>query len=273
MLINEAMKKMPLQYNTVRKISKQKPFGDTIGSFIQFMKKTENETIVTIAALNKHLIAKNMLPFMPIISKDIAINEHKKMWEWITHEIHSRKKCITKDKYFAEEENIFNITPAYMYMLQNMCFACQYCKQLKNDPTYATNPFLPKTSAGCPYCPLDWNTNHKNYQCENTDEESGTGLFSKWQCYTFQKPNPAMARLFANRIAHLNRTKLNLYDVACNAYVHKKNKYTIKALYEAIDEAVNVNGFNLKTLQRSINDDTFFEHITKRSKGRIRYNG
>ena len=39
MLINEAMKKMPLQYSTVRKISKQKPFGDTIGSFIQFMKK------------------------------------------------------------------------------------------------------------------------------------------------------------------------------------------------------------------------------------------
>ena len=185
MLINKAMKKMPLQYSTVRKISEQKPFGDTIGSFIQFMKKTENETIVTIAALNKHLIAKNMLPFIPIISKDIAINEHKKMWEWIAHETHNRKKCITKDMYFAEKENIFNITPAYMDMLRNMCFACQYCKQLKDDPTYATNPFLPKTSAGCPYCPLDWHTNHKNYPCENTDEESGTGLFSEWQCYTF----------------------------------------------------------------------------------------
>ena len=42
MQLNPAMKKEHLQYNSVRQTVK-KPFGETIGSFIQFVKQNDNK--------------------------------------------------------------------------------------------------------------------------------------------------------------------------------------------------------------------------------------
>ena len=43
MLLNPAMKKESLEYDYVRRMAKEKPFGETIGSFIQFVKQNDNE--------------------------------------------------------------------------------------------------------------------------------------------------------------------------------------------------------------------------------------
>ena len=83
-------------------------------------------------------------------TKEQAITEHRKMWNWIadaiedkkeTQEIHNLKKkyCDTHFKY----ENI-----------TNYCFLCHYA-QILNSP-YRDKCFL---------CPLDWRSDAANFMC------------------------------------------------------------------------------------------------------------
>ena len=251
------MKKEHLQYNSVRQMSEEKPFGETIGSFVQFVKQNDNETISTIAELNAKLIKNHMLPFIPIISKHVAITEHRKMWEWIARETHRTKKCVTESDYFRKNNTVFNLTNEFIFLIKNTCFACQYCKQITNDTNHILHPFLPQNDDECLYCPLEWGPDHKNYQCEDkTENNTGDGIFAKWQYYTFEKKHAALAADVANTIATLKPTKTNTYDVACMAYVQEQNEHSIQTIYEAITKALS-NGLELSNIQKSIETNTF----------------
>lgn len=264
MLLNPAMKKESLEYDYVRQMAKEKPFGETIGSFVQFVKQNDNETISTVAELNAKLIENHMIPFMPIISKEIAITEHRKMWEWIAHETHRTKNCATERDYFRKNNTIFNLTnDEFIHAIENTSFACQYCRQI-----------LPlNEDIECFYCPFEWGPDHKNYQCEDTDLSKvnlsgaylsgaktgyiyGDGLHAKWQYYTFEKKNAALAADVANTIATLKPTKTNAYDVACMAYVQEQNEHSFQTIYEAITKALS-NGLELSDIQKSIETNTF----------------
>ena len=248
MLLNPAMKKESLEYDYVRRIAKKKPFGETIGSFVQFVKQNDNETISTVAELNAKLIENHMIPFMPIISKEIAITEHRKMWEWIAHETHRTKNCATEYDYFRKNNTIFNLTnDEFIHAITNTNFACQYCRQI-----------LPlNEDIECFYCPFEWGPDHRNYECEEKIEGiHGDGLFAKWQYYTFEKKHAALAADVANTIATLKPTKTNAYDVACMAYVQEQNEHSFQTIYEAITKALS-NGLELSDIQKSIETNTF----------------
>lgn len=248
MLLNPAMKKESLEYDYVRRMAKKKPFGETIGSFVQFVKQNNNETISTVAELNAKLIENHMIPFMPIISKEIAITEHRKMWEWIAHETHRTKNCATERDYFRKNNTIFNLTnDEFIHAIENTSFACQYCRQI-----------LPlNEDIECFYCPFEWGPDHRNYECEEkTEGIYGGGLHAKWQYYTFEKKHAALAADVANTIATLKPTKTNAYDVACMAYVQEQNEHSFQTIYEAITKALS-NGLELSDIQKSIETNTF----------------
>ena len=258
MLLNPAMKKESLQYN-IGRMAKKKPFGETIGSFVQFVKQNNNKTISTVAELNAKLIKNHMAPFMPIISKDTAITEHRKMWEWIAHETHRTKNCATEYDYFRKNNTVFNLTnDEFIYAIKNTNIACQYCRQITCSTNHMLHPFLPQNEdIECLYCPLEWGPDHKNYQCEDKTEYTyGDGLFAKWQYYTFKKKNAALAADIANTIATLKPTKTNAYDVACMAYVQEQNEHSFQTIYEAITKALS-NGLELSDIQKSIETNTF----------------
>ena len=70
-----------------------------------------------------------------------AIENHKKMWNWIADETLNRKKTVTKSDYFKEN----NIEECYNY-----CFCCQYATD-NSDITQ-----LGLEMKNCMICPIDW---------------------------------------------------------------------------------------------------------------------
>lgn len=69
------------------------------------------------------------------LTKEQAVEEHRKMWNWIAEETEKRRAVITKEDYLREfypDEEI-----------KNVCFCCQYACQLADLVL-------------CDYCPIDW---------------------------------------------------------------------------------------------------------------------
>lgn len=72
------------------------------------------------------------------LSKEEAINEHRKMWNWIAEETIKRKTIVTKDDYMHEafkKEHPYRSTP------QSLCFCCEYTRQQNES---------------CSKCPIEW---------------------------------------------------------------------------------------------------------------------
>jgi hypothetical protein len=82
------------------------------------------------------------------LTKQEAIENHRKMWKWIAGETLIRKYKVLKEEYFREH----NI-PVYEIPL-NECYCCEHAKLIKQ-------PWISQ----CEYCPIVWIKNISFYKC------------------------------------------------------------------------------------------------------------
>lgn len=84
---------------------------------------------------------------MKPLSKEQAIKEHRKMWNWIADETLKRQEIVTKEDYMKEvflKESPDNKIPS-LY-----CFCCEYVDQLNQK------------GFSCKFCPLIWDNDYPN---------------------------------------------------------------------------------------------------------------
>ena len=106
------------------------------------------------------------------LTKQRAIQKHRKMWNWIAKETKEKKKKVTKSDYFKH---------CYIPMLfrpKNECYLCNYVKQK------------------CHICPLDWGGLGCVHKSGNFEFD---GLFWKW----FNSLDWEQAANMASQIASL----------------------------------------------------------------------
>lgn len=69
-----------------------------------------------------------------VLTKSQAIEEHRKMWNWIADETERRREVVFKEDYFGCFGFDTSKTPQYM------CWCCEYTK----------------CYVGCNKCPIEW---------------------------------------------------------------------------------------------------------------------
>lgn len=135
------------------------------------------------------------------LTKETAIQWHRRMWNWIADTSLKEERKVTKaeffQKYFTElYENDVDV-PC------NSCFCCEYASQLKGK----YNSEEPK----CIFCPLEWGSNLEYYMCLDTDKDDDLlGLFGEWDCLTDE--NYRDAAELARKIADLSEKDLSEFE-------------------------------------------------------------
>lgn len=120
---------------------------------------------------------------------DEAIENHRKMWNWIADETEKRKEVVNKSVYF--EENEINRCKFY-------CFCCQYAI----DNGYITK--YGSKRRDCRLCPIDWGVelgNYEKHQCSefNTPYD--------WWCDAYDLNDWKSSAKYAKEIANLPEMK------------------------------------------------------------------
>lgn len=72
------------------------------------------------------------------LSKEQAINEHRRMWNWIAEETIKRNEALTKEDYMHE---VFKKEHPNTTFPDFYCFCCEYIKQQNES---------------CSKCPIKW---------------------------------------------------------------------------------------------------------------------
>lgn len=119
------------------------------------------------------------------LTKQKAIEEHRKMWNWIADELEKGActgKCsvtILKDKYC----DMNGMSPT------NECFCCAYDEQFRIN------------HRNCEYCPIIWDSEYQDYMCEDIDVDTA-GLWIQANCLS-HRGEYTKAGLIARQIANL----------------------------------------------------------------------
>lgn len=119
------------------------------------------------------------------LTKDQAIKEHRKMWNWIAEQY---KHGNTRVVYELKKE----YCSWYGIEILHDCFCCEY----------AFNVCVHENR--CKYCPIVWGTEHlhEGWFCERT-LDSEQGLYGKLFNLTLNKFEPEDAYELAKHIAEL----------------------------------------------------------------------
>ena len=113
------------------------------------------------------------------LTREQAIAEHRKMWNWIADETERRGEKAEKIWYFIAHEFVGEV--------KNFCFCCEYCWQ-NSDRT-------PK----CERCPIDWGGSRKTFQCcFKHNDSSYDGLYGLWSKALYPPKAAELARQIAN---------------------------------------------------------------------------
>ena len=106
------------------------------------------------------------------LSREEAIENHRKMWKWIAEETLKREKIVCKEEYLEEyfpDESI-----------RSGCFCCEYGKQKTNSEENIEENIMCKW---CKFCPLDWGSDCSTSQCMDksffNDNSNLFALFAK----------------------------------------------------------------------------------------------
>lgn len=90
-----------------------------------------------------------------ILTRDKAIELHRKMWSWIADTTKKEKRCVSKTEYF-DEHNI-------LWYPRNKCYCCEF------------------TCGNCSLCPINWKSKMDKVMCENKlyygDDK---GFYAQW---------------------------------------------------------------------------------------------
>lgn len=128
------------------------------------------------------------------LTKEQAVKEHRKMWNWIADETEKRKQTMDKCDY-AHKTGL-DLMPGYELFQQNhLCFCCVYDKL--NDER--SNIYF---HHNCLHCPIDWQVKTKcdNYMC---DEEE-----SPLHRYNIAYPDYISTAKYARQIANLSERNI-----------------------------------------------------------------
>lgn len=102
------------------------------------------------------------------LSREEAIENHRKMWQWIAEETLKREKIVCKEEYLEE------YFPNEVICCD--CFCCEYGRQQINlgyDMRY-----------GCKFCPLDWDSSTTVMCCDRFTDDDDLGWFALWEKIT-----------------------------------------------------------------------------------------
>lgn len=127
------------------------------------------------------------------ITKEQAITEHRKMWNWIADETEKRQQIVNKTDYFEEHENEFSKEMLKTIDSHCNCFCCLYNNTQSNS----------KDGKNCNNCPLEWESEVSISMCSDSKEENDEcGLYSLWQNSDY-----STAAELARKIANLPEKK------------------------------------------------------------------
>lgn len=117
------------------------------------------------------------------LTREQALTEHRKMWNWIASETERRKKTASKDDYFLNH-------PEYEEIPDTECFCCEYDAERK------------ETNLGyCSHCPIMWDTHDSLRRCISISSP-----FFKWT--NVKDDNWELAAKYAREIANLPERKV-----------------------------------------------------------------
>ena len=131
--------------------------------------------------------------YLKNLTKEQAIEEHRKMWNWIADKTSELQLCMTKDDYITQELNI-DINSEILLHTKSSCFCC----------LYASN--VAKTVEKCKCCPIDWGKHTTDsYMCERvvcTADLTVRGIYSEW-VYALENYDYEECARLARQIANL----------------------------------------------------------------------
>lgn len=107
------------------------------------------------------------------LTREQAIAEHRKMWNWLADETLKRKTAIPKKEYF--------IANSITHIPLNQCYCCEYVGIFE----------IPIGGTKCHLCPIDW----KRGNCLNSE-------YGKWEI-AYSNKNYKLASKCASIIAKL----------------------------------------------------------------------
>lgn len=81
------------------------------------------------------------------LTREEAIENHRKMWNWIADETEKRKRKVEKIEYF--DEHMLDLDFCFLH-----CYCCQYV--YGDDGDYAV------LFTKCDLCPIEWGVKMKN---------------------------------------------------------------------------------------------------------------
>ena len=120
---------------------------------------------------------------MKKLTKQEAIENHRKMWNWIADETERQTMIVGQGRYF----DTFGIED----VPESACYCCEYNRQCSEE---LENQYR------CDFCPVDWGENRST--CSNLYNEQGRlvgdGLFEHWRCTTDWSEAAELAREIAN---------------------------------------------------------------------------
>lgn len=114
------------------------------------------------------------------LTREQAILEHRKLWEWIRDQTQSKKRVVRKGEYFDVYRDRYACRP------KNDCFCCEYAF----EKTYGGDPY----GTICEKCPLEWVTG-RGEKCMHCDD----GVYDEWVEETDYK----RAAILAGKISKL----------------------------------------------------------------------
>lgn len=121
---------------------------------------------------------------MKKLTREEAIELHKKMWNWIADETERTGEFVGKSNYFEAMGIPYDDRPNYD------CDCCEYAIQQNNGEEFAEY---------CKYCPLNWESESNGFMCLHKKFRGDCeGLFKRWLSTQDMKERAALARKIAN---------------------------------------------------------------------------
>ena len=147
------------------------------------------------------------------LTREQAITEHRKMWNWIADKTEERGEKVKKENYFRENGITDDVC--------SLCYCCEFARQLMYLSHYTTKK--------CVFCPIKWGDN-ANARCSNDGKDS-LGIYSKWIASSIGNDYNSSAQL-AREIAYLPE---------------KPNSEIIRAAFKDAEEHYDVDELDFYT--------------------------
>lgn len=103
---------------------------------------------------------------MKKLTREEAIQEHRKMWNWIAHETAITDRSVCKFDFFKNQKEYD--ARRYLELPRNFCWCCEYNKQKSLEENMRVSD--------CRFCPINWDQEHIPIACEKTHS-----LYRAWR--------------------------------------------------------------------------------------------